>query len=145
MTSKQRREAYRDGLLLYTEGEVIDHKDAIIEVLFTEKSGGKTIYFAEIKGNPLCAHGDSIEHAIEEALFKDVTKSVTPAEKKKYRGASYKFSVALFRRLTGACRTGIDNWLRQKGLDSSVKMTLAQFRKAGGQEWADKLEEAISD
>lgn len=140
----KRYEAYRDGVLMYSTGEVIDTPNAVIEVLYKNKSTDNKTYFAEIKGTTLCAHGDTIEEAIEEALYKDKNKTLTEADKEKYKNPEYKFSVPTFRRLTGACKTGIDAWLEEKGLDNSIKMTLSEFKRAGGKEWADKLENVIN-
>lgn len=140
--NKPRYEAYRDGLLLYTEGEVIETLDAVVEVLYSTKVSHERVYFAEIKNTTFCAHGDSVEEAIEDALFKDGTKKLTEEDRKKYQDADFQFSVSLFRRLTGACKTGIAEWLKQRDLPATTKMTLSQFEKVGG-EWADNLKEAI--
>lgn len=143
MGNKKRIEAFRDGVLHYTEGEIIETPEAIVEVLFETKTSKEKIYFAEIKETVLCAHGSSIEDAIEEARFKGGIRSVTETEMKQYREPDYKFSVGVFRRLTGACKVGIDNWLKQKRLPSNIRMTLAEFKAADTSGWASQLERAL--
>lgn len=144
-TSRDRKPAYRDGVDAWTENEVFEGPGGeIIEVLYKERTGGKKLFFVELQGIPACAHGDTIEEAIEDAREKrDGTKPLTEEEKKRYQSDNFKFSVRLFRKLTRACRAGCDDWLSERGLDSSTKMTLREFRKAGGGIWADKLEEVL--
>lgn len=140
-----RKPAYRDGLESWTEGEVFTAPGGeVVEILYTQEKGGKKFYFVELPGKPACAHGDTIEEAIEEAWAKrKENEPLTEEEKKEYGQKNFKFSVPLFKRLTKACSAGVREWLEERGLDSSVKMTIAQFRKAGGGEWADKLEDAL--
>lgn len=140
-----RKLAYRDGIEMWTEGQVFfgPHNE-VIEVLYTAKEGGKKKFFVELPGIPACAHGDSIEEAIEEAKEKrGELEPITEEQKEEYCAENFKFSVSLFRKLTKACRSGIQHWLDERNLDSSVKMTIREFRAAGGGVWADKLEEAI--
>lgn len=139
----KRREAYRDGLLFYSESEVFKNKNAIVEVLYTNDN--KKIYFVEIIGTTLCAHGYTIDEAIENALDKNILSSVSKNEKLIYQNPNFKFNVLLFRRLTKACKTGINEWLSQRGLSKDIEMTLAEFEKNGGGYWADLLKKAIND
>ena len=141
----KRYPAYRDGLEAWTEGDIFTAPGGeVIEVLFTEEAGGEKLFFAELPGVPACAHGDTIEEAIEEAKEKrGEIEPLTDEEKEKYRAEDFKFSVRLFRKLTRACRAGCDEWLKQRGLDHSATMTLADFRSAGGGHWADVLEEKV--
>lgn len=140
-----RKPAYRDGLESWTEGEVFTTPAGeVVEVLYTKPEGGKKLYFVELPGAPACAHGDSLEEAIEEAKAKQYESApLTEEEKQKYRAEGFKFSVPLFKRITRACSAGVRDWLEERGLDTSVKMTLPEFRKAGGGQWADALEEAL--
>ena len=136
--------AYRDGLLLYTRGEVFLAGDAVIEVLYN-KAGKTKTFFAELLGTPACSHGSTVEEAVKAAREKrGETEPITENEKKKYRKANYRFTVRLFRKLTRACKTGCDAWLAERGLKPDVTMTLKEFREAGGGVWADRVEEAIS-
>lgn len=140
-----RYQAYRDELQLWSNGEIFTAPGGeVVEVLYSQQTGGEKSYFVELPGIPACAHGSTIEEAINDAREKrqDLTP-LSDAEKLEYRAENYKFSVALFRRLTRACRHGISLWLSSRGLDKSVTMTLGEFRRAGGGVWADKLESSI--
>ena len=140
-----RKEAYRDGLKAWTNGEVFTAPGGeIVEVLYTEREGGKKLYFVELPGIPTCAHGNTIEEAIDEARAKrEENTPLTAEQKKEYAAENFKFSVSLFRRLTKACNAGINQWLEEQGLDRTVTMTIAEFRKAGGGQWADTLENSL--
>lgn len=141
----KRKPAYRDGLDLWTEGESFTAPGGeIVEVLYDAKTGGKKSYFVELPGIPACAHGSTIEDAINDAREKrkDLTP-LTEEEKKEYRAENFRFSVELFRRITKACQTGIQLWLDERGLDKTVTMTLREFREAGGGVWADALENKL--
>ena len=144
--SDELKPAYRDGLDLWTKGEWFTAPGGeIVEVLYTKKTGGEKKFFVELPGLPACAHGDTGEEAIDDARAKqEEGKPLTDEEKEKYRAENYKFTLSLFRRITRACRSGCDEWLKARGLDRKVTMTLSEFRKAGGGVWADKLEELIS-
>jgi hypothetical protein len=139
----KRKAAYRDGIALFTEGEAVEGPNGeIIEILYNKQ--GKKSFFVELPGIPACAHGETIEEAIEDAIEKrDGEKPITDEEKQKYQAKDFKFSVRIFRKLTRACRSGVDEWLKQRGLDHSVKMTLEELRQAGGGPWAEKLENAV--
>lgn len=134
--------AYRDGVLLYTKGEVFYSGDAVIEVLYDKK--GKKMFFAELTGAPASGHGETVEEAIDAAREKrGETEPLTDEQKQEYRAENYRFTVRLFRKLTKACRAGCEAWLAERGLKADVTMTLAEFRKAGGGVWADKLESVL--
>ena len=101
-------------------------------------------YFVELSGIPSCAHGDTIEEAIEEAIEKrDGIKPITDEERKKYSASDFKFNVRIFRRLTKACKTGVNEWLRHKNLDPSVMMTIDEIREVVPSQWVDRLESAL--
>jgi len=135
--------AYRDGLEMWTRGEVFTAPGGeVIEILY-DKDGNSKTYFAELLGVPGCAHGKTVLEAIEEAKFKRDGYTLTEDEKKKYSKENYKFSVLLFRRITLACREGIDLWLNERGLDWTVEMTIPELHKAGGGAWARILEEKV--
>ena len=140
---KKRYIAYRDGLDAFTCGEVIETEKAIVEILYKDKTTDKKLYFAEIKGTTLCAHGYTVEDAIEEAYFKDKNYKISEEEKQKYREPDFRFTVGQFRRLTGACKAGINEWLESRNLDWSIKMSVAEFEKAGGGQWVEELRTAI--
>jgi len=137
------KKAYRDGIDLFTKGEVFESPGGeIIEVLYTEN--GEKRFFVELQGEPACAHGVTIEEAIEDAVEKrDGEKPISQEEKEKYKSEDFKFSVRLFRKLTRACRSGCEDWLKERGLDFTAKMTIREFREKGGGFWAEKLEDAI--
>ena len=142
---RDRLPAYRDGVEMWTEGEVFTAPGGeVIEILYSAERGGEKAYFAELPGIPACGHGDSVEEAINEARAKreDLTP-LTDEEKATYNAENYRFSVSLFRRLTRACRHGTQRWLKERGLAGAVTMTLAEFRKAGGGQWADALERSL--
>jgi len=143
----KRKIAYRDGIEMWTEGEVFEAPGGeVIEVLYTKQVGGRKVFFAELQGEPACAHGETVEEAIEEALLKrDGSKPLTEEEKKKYSAENFKFSPSLFKRITGACNAGVNAWLEERGLDRSVKMTIQEFKDAGGGAWAKKLESMVMD
>lgn len=141
----KRYPAYRDGLESWTEGETFEGPGGeIVEVLYSKEMGGKKLFFVELPGIPACAHGDTLEEAIDEARAerRDLTP-LTDEEKKQYSAENFKFNVALFRRITRACRAGVQQWLDERGIDKNVSMTLKEFRSAGGGEWANRLEEAL--
>ena len=143
--NKERRPAYRDGVELWTEGDVFTAPGGeVVEVLFASKTGGEKSFFVELPGTPACAHGETVEEAIDSAREKrDGAKPLTDEEKAQYRTENYSFSVALFRRITGACPHGTREWLRQRGLTASATMTLKEFRAAGGGQWADTLADRL--
>ena len=141
----KRRPAYRDGVKMWTEGEVFTAPGGeIVEILYTKELGGERKYFAELTGIPACAHGDSIEEAIADARSKreDLTP-LTDAERAEYTAENFRFSVSLLRRITRACRSGTQAWLKERGLGSDVTMTIKEFREAGGGQWADELESRL--
>lgn len=146
LVKSKRYPAYRDGVAMWTEGEVLTAPDGeIVEILYPEETTDKVCYFVELPGVPACAHGDTLQEAIDAAREKrDGQKPLTEEEKKKYRVENFKFSVALFRRITGACNAGIRSWLKERNLDSSLTMTLKEFKEAGGGEWANKLESKLT-
>lgn len=137
--------AFRDGVEMWTEGDTFTAPGGeIVEVLYEKKTGGEKSYFVELPGIPTCAHGDSVTEAIDAAREKQAeSKPLTDEDKEKYRAENFKFSVSLFIRITKACRSGAKAWLKERGLDSSVTMTLKDFRKAGGGQWADELARRI--
>lgn len=142
-----RRPAYRDGVEMWTEGEVFTAPGGeIVEILYSARTRGEgeKAFFVELPGIPACAHGATVEEAITEARAKrtDLTP-LTDAEKAEYRTENYRFSVSLFRRITRACPHGTRAWLKERGLTSTVTMTLAEFRAAGGGQWADTLEQRL--
>lgn len=140
----KRRAAYRDGVDSFTEGELIDTPEALIEVLYKKEKGEDKFFFAELKGTVFCAHGDTIEEAIEDAKEKQgLKREFTEEEKENFKNYEYKYSVSLFRKITGACRKGISDWLNERNLDKNVLMTIKEFREAGGGQWADTLEEKV--
>lgn len=138
-----KKEAYRDGIKMWTKGEVFyGLQEETIEVLYTDD--GEKKFFVELSGIPACAHGDTIEDAILDAKEKrGEFEPLTDEQRKEYSAKNFRFTVSLFRRLTKACRSGIKEWLNQRHLDDSVTMTLKEFREAGGGEWADRLEESL--
>ena len=141
----KRKPAYRDGLDAWTEGEsyTTEHGE-IVEVLYRKETGGDKLYFVELPGVPACAHGTTVEQAISDARAKQLESTpLTEKEKKEYSKEDYRFSVSLFKRITGACTTGVDAWLEERSLDSDVTMTLEEFRASGGGQWADTLEEKL--
>ena len=137
--------AYRDGLQLWTKGEVFTGPDGeVVEVLYDEQD--EKMFFVELPGIPACAHGTTVEEAIDEAREKqEGTKPLSEEEKEQYATENFKFTVRLFRRITKACNAGIDQWLKERDLDRTVQMTLKEFRKAGGGQWADLLEQRIKE
>lgn len=141
----KRHPAYRDGLYAWTEGEVFTAPGGeVVEVLYRSEYGADKFYFIELPGIPACAHGDSIEEAIDEAREKrGDLEPLTDEQRAEYRAENFRFSVSLFRRITKACRSGTNEWLKQRGLSSDVTMTLKEFRDAGGGSWADELERRI--
>ena len=137
--------AFRDGVEMWTEHEVFTGPGGeVVEVLYDQEEGGTKSFFVELVGIPACAHGGTVEEAIDEARAKreDLTP-LTDEEKKNYRAENFKFSVSLFRRITRACPHGTRAWLKQRGLKTNVQMTLAEFRAAGGGQWADTLEQRL--
>lgn len=140
---KERKKAYRDGIEMYTRGETFTAPNGeIVEVLYDKAD--KKSYFVELTGAPACAHGSTVEEAIEEAKWKlKKDEPLTEDEKKEYRDPEFKFSVPIFRRITKACQFGIDEWLEERNLDKSVRMTLKELRAAGGAQWADTLAKEI--
>ena len=144
---KIRHVAYRDGVEMWTEGDFfIAPGGEVVEVLYSAKEGGDKSYFVELPGRPACAHGETVEEAIDAAREKrDGARPLSDEEKKQYKADNYRFSVSLFRRITGACPHGTREWLKQRGLTTSTTMTLAEFRTAGGGQWADTLEKAVTN
>jgi predicted RNase H-like HicB family nuclease len=142
---KLRRKAYRDGVESWTEGEIFTAPGGeIVEILYDAESGGQKSFFVELPGIPACAHGDGVDEAISAAREKiEGLTPLTPEEKKEYRAENYKFSVSLFRRLTRACPHGTKAWLKERGLTRAATMTIAEFRKAGGGQWANALEKSL--
>lgn len=140
----KRYPAYRDGLDAWTDGEVFTAPGGeVIEVLY--RDDGTRFYFAELPGTPACAHGDTVDEAIEDAREKrGETEPLTDEQKSEYQAENYRFTVRLFRKLTRACKSGCDEWLKQRGLERTVTMTIKEFREAGGGHWADVLEKKIS-
>lgn len=134
---------YRDGLELNSKGESFTlGNEALIEVFYTDS--GQKRYFATLLGRPFSAHGYTVEEAVEEAKIKrDGQRKLSEEEKSKLRADGYKFSVLEFRRITGACNAGIDDWLKKRGLDRSVKMTIDELRTAGASDWAESLKQAL--
>ena len=143
--NKARHAAYRDGVGMWTEGDAFTGPGGeVVEVLFDAKTGGEKSFFVELPGRPACAHGATVEEAIDAAREKrEGARPLTDDEKKEYRLENYKFSVALFRRITGACPHGARAWLKERGLTASATMTLSEFRSAGGGQWADTLADRI--
>lgn len=141
----KRYPAYRDGIESWTEGEVFTGPGGeVVEVLYDAAVGGEKSYFVELPGIPACAHGETVEEAIDAAREKREDLSpLTDEQKREYRADNFKFSVALFRRITRACPHGTRAWLKERGLKSDVVMTLAEFRAAGGGSWADALEQRL--
>lgn len=110
-------------------------------------SGGKRVYFANLKDSVYCAHGDTIAQAVGDAIFKDPAKrpsidaliaEIKPVVKTR------KITVQEFIILTGACLTGCRDFLNNKGLSQTVSMTLDDFMPIGG-EWATRLKKVLSD
>lgn len=135
----------RDGVEMWTEGEVFTAPGGeIVEVLYETESSTEKKYFVELSGTPACAHGDTVLEAIDDAMDKRGEREpLSEDEKKEYRADNYKFSARLFMKLTRACKSGTRAWLKERGLPADVTMTIAEFRKAGGRQWADALEESI--
>ena len=142
MAEKKRFKAYRDGVDLWSEGVSFTAPGGeVVEVLYTKEKGGEQGFFVELPGTPACAHGDTLEEAIDAAREKrDGTKPLSEEEKSAYKLENYKFTLALFKRITGACASGARAWLAERKLPPSVTMTLSEFRAAGGGQWADILE-----
>lgn len=145
MTAKKEglKPAFRDGVWMHTRGEVFEAPGGeIVEVLYDDD--GQKVFFVELQGAPACAHGDTVEDAILAAREKRGEKiELSDEEKQKYNAEDYKFSVSLFRRLTRACDRGTKAWLKNRGLNLDVKMTIKEFRKHGDGGWADELENAL--
>jgi len=141
----KRYKTYRDGLESWTDGEIIEGpENSTVEILYPNETSVKKIYFIELCGEPGCAHGETIQDAYNEAKNKrDFNKPLTEKEKKKYRAKDFKFNASLFRRITKACRAGINEWLDQKSLDHETEMTLDEIKNAGAKHWAAILEKAI--
>lgn len=138
---------YRDGLSVTLDpgSSIKTRTTSDGHVIETWKSNGKRVYFANLHDSVYCAHGDTAAQAIADAIWKDprrrpsleaLVNEIKPAIK------SRKITVQEFRLLTGACESGCRAFLQQKGLSSSVKMTLAEFLPIGG-DWAKKLEEVL--
>jgi len=137
---------YRDGITLWSAGETFTAPGGeVVEVFYENDDGsGKKTFFVELSGITACAHGDTLIDAIDDAREKrGEIEPLTDDERLEYRAENYRFSVALFRRITRACRSGTKQWLEQRGLKRDVTMTLAEFRDVGGGIWADELEKRL--
>ncbi len=139
------KKAFRDGLELWFNGESFITPDGIVvEIFYASENGGQKTFFVELPGAPTCAHGATLEEAIEAAREKrGEVEPLSAEELAQYRAEHFKFNVRIFRKLTRACASGVQHWLNQRGLDLSATMTLREIRDAGAGEWADKLEEVI--
>ena len=146
MSKGKRYPAYRDGVEMWTEGVFFTSPGGeTVEVLYLAKDGEDKSYFVELSGRPACAHGKTVEEAIDAAREKrEGTKPLSDEEKERYKAKNYKFSVSLFRRITGACPHGTREWLSKRGLKATTTMTIEEFRTAGGGQWADTLEKALT-
>jgi hypothetical protein len=88
------------------------------------------------------AHGNTVEQAIADAAFKAANRDELIAGVKA-RGVVTRDE---FRKITGACDSGLAEGLRQRGLDPHLaEMTLDQARQVGdGEEHAEALFAALA-
>lgn len=101
---------------------------------------GKKKFFVTIAGSPYCAHGETIEQAISDALWKDETKRPNMEQvRDEIRDAGPKRLITKneFRLLTGACSEGIRVAL-ERAKKPEVPMTAKEILKIS-ESWGKQL------
>ena len=131
---------YRDGI-----GETID---APPKKFYTReghaveqyKVKGEDKFFVTLSGSHYCAHGQSIQEAITDAIWKDESQRPQLEElKQEIRGSGKQRQITLneFKTLTGACSEGCRVSLKRAGLDGSPMTAHEIYRHFP--EWGRKL------
>lgn len=113
---------YRDGLEeeIDSPPKVYQTRDGHTVEEYTVD--GKKRFFVTLSGLPYCAHGSSLEEAINDAIWKDASKRPSlEALKLEIQKAGKDRLITLneFRVLTGACAEGCHLALKKEGLDDS--------------------------
>lgn len=137
---------FRDGVSHQIDSRVSIRTTSDGHVIESWKSNGKRVYFANLFDSVYCAHGGSAAQAIGDAIWKDPKRRPSMealVEEIKPVIATRKITLNEFRLLTGACESGCRHFLEQRGLKSSVEMTLKEFIPIGG-EWALKLKSVLT-
>jgi len=83
---------------------------------------GKSKFFVTLSGLPYCAHGETLEQAISDAIWKDEARRPSLDALKSEiveAGRAREISLNEFRLLTGACSEGCRVALKRAGLDGS--------------------------
>lgn len=132
---------YRDGIeeVSSTAVQVSKTGDGHTVEQYTVK--GRPRFFVTLRDSHYCAHGDTIPEAVADALWKDPEKRPDREELKKRiqeEGKDYLLSLNEFRLLTGACKAGCREALRQAGL-TGKPMTAYDVRDKVNKPWGDKL------
>ena len=103
-------------------------------------ASGKKGFFATIAGTHYCAHGETLEQAISDALWKDETKRPSMEQVRdeiKAAGPKRLITKNEFRLLTGACSEGIRIALERAKVKEEP-MTAAKILKIS-ESWGKQL------
>lgn len=101
---------------------------------------GKKGFFVTIAGTPFCAHGETLEQAISDALWKDESRRPSMEQVRdeiKAAGPSRLITKNEFRLLTGACSEGIRVAL-ERAKRKEEPMTAAEILKIS-EPWGKQL------
>ena len=102
---------------------------------------GKERFFVTLFESYFCAHGDTVEEAIADAIWKDPKTRPSLDELKKEiqsAGKNRKITLSEFRLLTGACKVGCKLALKEKNI-TEQSMTAHEIKEKISKEWGSKL------
>jgi hypothetical protein len=135
---------YRDGLeeIIDSPPKIKITRDGHTVEQYSVK--GKKKFFVTLYNLPFCAHGETLEQAISDAIWKDDKRRPSMESLKseiQLEGKDRKITLNEFRLLTGACSEGCRIALRKAGLDGSP-MKASEIVKEFP-EWGNRLLEIL--
>lgn len=133
---------YRDGLTHYVEAPAKVYKNREGHTIERYQTDQGKLYFVTLKDSHYCAHGRTLAEAIADAKWKDpVQRPTMDALKEEIisKGKDTKITLNEFRVLTGACREGCKDALKQVGLEDVEALNAYDIRDLVSREWGNKL------